>query len=247
MEGMRGPSLAYAIGRTPVITIAGLGPGGLSHLTQAVFEELKRARVTFLRTRLHPIVEELESLGFQFLSFDDCYEFAATFEDVYSLIAAEVMKRAEDGDVLYAVPGHPLVGERSVELLIERARDRGVPLRILSGLSFIEPVVEAVGIGFTSGLKVLDALSIEEVQPDPGVPNIVYQLHGRLVASQVKLALLDHYPPEFQIALIHAAGVPNGQKVEWLPLYDLDRRSGFDHLTTLYVPPQPREHERRKD
>jgi len=219
-----------------MMTLAGLGPGAVDQLSQVVLREMKRADVIYIRTRIHPIVEELESLGFQFFSFDWLYESADSFDELYRQIAEELTNKALRKDVFYAVPGHPLVGERSVELLLKRTAELNIPVRILPGISFVEPVLEAVGHSLSSGLKILDALSTGQICPDPDVPNIVYQLHDRFVASEVKLALLECYPPDFQIALIRAAGMPNAQEVVWLPLHDLDRRDDFDHLTTLWIP-----------
>jgi tetrapyrrole methylase family protein/MazG family protein len=59
------------------------------------------------------------------------------------------------------------------------------------------------------------------------------------VASDVKLTLMNQYPDDHPVTLVHAAGTPQ-ERLEKLPLYELDRRDDIGHLTALYVPPLPR-------
>lgn len=63
------------------------------------------------------------------------------------------------------------------------------------------------------------------------------QLYHQRLAADLKLALLDLYPEDHPITLIWAAGVPGQERVRSLPLYQLDRELGLDHLTCLYLPP----------
>lgn len=220
-----------------MITILGLGPGSAALVTQSAYDTIKKAQAVYVRTRMHPAVEELESLGFQFLSFDSLYESAGSFDEVYERIAEQVLSAAEKhGDALYAVPGHPLMGERTVEMILQRAPARGQQVRLVSGVSFVEPILEAVGQGLSIGLKILDALSVDVIGPDPHVPNIIYQVHDRFVASQVKLALLEVYPPDFRVLVVRAAGLPDKQTVTTVELSEMDHTDDFDHLTSLWVP-----------
>ena len=66
------------------------------------------------------------------------------------------------------------------------------------------------------------------------------QIYNRRLASAVKLALGECYPDEWPVKLVRAAGVDSSEPVEAvveMPLYELDRSSLTDHLSTLYVPP----------
>jgi tetrapyrrole methylase family protein/MazG family protein len=71
---------------------------------------------------------------------------------------------------------------------------------------------------------------------NPDVPTIIGQLYDRQVASEVKLTLMNQYPDDHPVKLMHAIGTDQ-ERVEMLPLYELDRRDDVSHLTTLYVPP----------
>lgn len=187
-----------------------------------------------LRTAMHPAAAQLESEGFSFETFDSIYESEEGFEQVYSRIADEVLKRSMAGDVVYCVPGHPLVGEESVRLIIERARGAGIETKVVGSESFMETCLEATSINLDEGIKIVDALSVRRHSADPGLPNLFYQLYDRTTASELKLALMDVYPDEHEVYLIIGAGTEQ-ERVETIPLYELDRRD-YDHLTAVLVP-----------
>ena len=69
------------------------------------------------------------------VSFDDVYERAATIDDVYKQIVDALCE--QHGEVLYAVPGSPLVAERTVELLLA---DERAEVWLLPAMSFVELV-----------------------------------------------------------------------------------------------------------
>jgi tetrapyrrole methylase family protein/MazG family protein len=206
------------------------------------YRVIRSAPIVFVRTARHPVVEELATEGIRLESFDHIYDSKDAFEDVYSEIASRVLDEAvESGEAVYAVPGHPLVGEESVRILLAKARELGIETRIVGSESFIEASLEALGIGLDSGLKLIDALSLDRVSPARDSGNLIYQIYDREIASRVKLALMEQYQDEFEVVLISGAGTSE-HKAERIPLYQLDRRD-CDHLTTLYVPPTAFEQE----
>jgi tetrapyrrole methylase family protein/MazG family protein len=219
-----------------MITVVGLGPLKTGNISMGAYGAIRTAPIVFVRTEKHPAVDELKAEGVRFSSFDRFYESSQTFLEVYQKIAAEIIRVSEtEGDVVYAVPGHPLAGETAVSLLIEEARRREIPFKIIGSESFIEASLEAAGHGFDEGLMVVDALSMNGVSPVPAVPNLIYQVYDKGIASEVKLALMDVYPDEFPVTVIRGAGSPE-ESVEVVPLHRLDR-CVCDHLTTVYVPP----------
>jgi tetrapyrrole methylase family protein / MazG family protein len=141
------------------LTILGLGPGSAELLTTEAVAHLQEIRELTLRTRIHPTVAQLPS-HLHIHSFDALYETADDFAPIYRQIAAELVTRAAQGEqVSYAVPGHPLVAEATTRYIREQARQHNVELRIIAGLSFIEPVCEALGLDpFEHGLQLIDAL-----------------------------------------------------------------------------------------
>ncbi|MGB9879760.1 MAG: nucleoside triphosphate pyrophosphohydrolase [Anaerolineae bacterium] len=221
------------------ITIVGLGPGAPNLLTIEAQQVLQSAEEIYLRTRQHPTVEAL-SLTARIYSFDDVYERASTFEEVYAEIAARVVElgHREQG-VVYAVPGHPLVGETSVQRILTLAEQEGLPVRIVEGLSFVEPVCARLRLDPLQGLQIADATALALAHYpmfNPDLPLLIGQLYNRDLAAEIKLVLMMAYPDDHLVSLVRAAGTAT-EAVVTIPLYELDRCAEVDHLTSLYVPP----------
>lgn len=145
----------------PTLTILGLGPGSAGLLTQEAIAHLQSLSTLVLRTKIHPTVAHLPP-HVQIESFDRLYETAPDFESIYRQIATELVERVANGeDVTYGVPGHPLVAEATTRYLRTLAQARNVPIRLIAGLSFVEPVCEALGVDpFEHGLQLIDALDV---------------------------------------------------------------------------------------
>jgi tetrapyrrole methylase family protein/MazG family protein len=223
------------------ITIVGLGPGNPAHLTREAWQVLAGAAEVHLRTGRHPTVPGLPE-GPVYHSFDHLYEAQETLAGVYEAIAAEIVALGRrPGGVVYAVPGHPLMGESSVARILAQAGKEGLAVRIVEGLSFVEPTLSLLRIDGLDGLQLADATDLATAHHpalDPGRPALVAQLWGRRLAGEVKLTLMNAYPDEHGVTLVRGAGTDGAARSD-LPLYELDRHPDIDHLTTLYVPPLP--------
>lgn len=217
-----------------MITIVGLGPGSKDDLTLKSIETMKNAQKLYLRTEIHPNVQYIKSLGIKFETFDYLYETESNFDSVYDTIAKKIVALK---DVVYAVPGNPMVAEKSVQLIIKYAERDDIKYEILPAVSFIDSVVKAVKIDPVDGLKIIDGLQIDSQKPDTRIHNVVTQVYSRLVASDLKIKLMEWYNDDFEVYLVRAAGVPEMEKVEKMPLYEIDRVDWVDHLTSLYIPP----------
>ncbi len=218
------------------ITVVGLGPGRWEHLTLEALETLEKAQRVFLRTEKHPMVEELRARGIAYNSFDRFYHEESTFEKVYARIAETLVREAEKGDLVYAVPGNPAVAETSYYLLLDLAKQRGIEVGTVAGMSFLEITYQRLGIDPVKGLQVLDGLAIKGQKLDTGKGIIITQVYDQLVASEVKLALMGKFPAHYPVWVIRAAGVEGREIIEKVPLYKLDRLSYIDYLTSVYVP-----------
>lgn len=217
-----------------MITIVGLGPSGIDAMSSLALQALESAEKLLFRTAEHPAARDLAERGLRFETFDSIYESASDFAQVYASIAFEVIGAGRDGDVTYAVPGHPLVAERSVALILQIAAEEGIPVRFAPSQSFIEACLEALAISVDKGLKLIDALALEETAPAADCPNLIYQVYDRAVASDTKLALMEVYPDEFEVYVVTGAGGED-VSIDKVELYKLDHRE-FDHLTSVYVP-----------
>lgn len=220
------------------ITIVGLGPGSIDDISRKAWRTIENAEVVYLRTRKHPCVPDLPQNPI-YESFDHLYDLLEKFEDVYETIAQEIISAAHEGDVIYAVPGDPLVGESTVTYILSAAQEESIKVEIVNGISFIEPMLAQIGIDALDGLQIFDALTIADMHHpplNPEYPVLLAQLYSQTVASNVKLTLMNQYPDEFIVKLIHAAGV-DGMTVEEIPLYEIDHSAHIDVLTSLFIPP----------
>ncbi len=222
------------------ITVVGLGPGDGRHLTREAWEILSSAKDIYLRTERHPAVADLPG-SVNPHSFDHIYQSAVDFSDVYRQIVDTLIRLSREGDIIYAVPGHPLVGESTVTELIREAAFNQQPLRVVAGLSFVEPVLTTLGIDALDGLQIYDALQLAErhyPSLNANVPVLLGQVYSRLIASEVKLTLNSVYPDEHPVCLVHQAGESDAM-TEMLSLYEIDRSDQIGHLTSLYIPALP--------
>lgn len=237
-----------------MITILGLGPGDPNLLTREAWGVISRAKLVYVRTRRHPTVAGFPKRTVV-RSFDHLYRKHAAFDDVYAAIVTAIMRVARKGNVVYAVPGHPLFGEKTTSLLLAQARLEGVSTRVIGGLSYVEPTLEALTVASLAtpdmpviadpmnGLQLCDALDLAVAHHpalDPDRPVIIGQIYSRAVASNVKLTLMNQYGPRHMVCVVGGerrgtTGVGSSDAVRWLPLAELDHGDWFDHLTSLYV------------
>ena len=219
------------------ITVLGLGPGHAGLITRESWTIMEQARNLILRTKIHPTVEALDKAGMKYTTYDGFYEEAADFESLYRGIAADLLKKAEEmGELVYVVPGSPLVAERTVVLLRDMAKDTSVEVDIRPGMSFVEVMYTRLGIDPVEGLTILDALDIETLREAPAQSLIVTQVYSQPIASDAKLMLMDLYPDEYEITYIHNLAMED-ESIRQIPLYELDRQPDLDHLTSLYIRP----------
>ena len=222
----------------PGITLLGLGPGDPAKLTREAWEVLGSIDEIWLRTKQHPTVAGLP-VSVKVHSFDDLYDSSDSFEDVYAAIVEKVLELGQRAEgVVYAVPGDPFLAEATCPAIAQSARSAGLPLKIVSGISFLEPVFAALGLDPYPRLTLVDALELSQAHIPvfpPDVPALVGQIYSRLVAAEVKVTLNSIYPDEHPVRLVHAAGTP-AELVEDLPLYKIDRSEHIGLLTVLYVP-----------
>lgn len=220
------------------IVVVGLGPGGFENIPPYNLRILKETGKVFLRTSRHPGVEKLPDEGIKFQTFDYLYDELTHFEDVYEHIATTLLKEynREAETVAYAVPGNPTVAESSVEKLLQKAKDNCINIKIIPAASGLEAVYAALKIDPTSGLFITDALKLDKNSLQARMSLLVTQVYNRMVASDLKLTLMDYYDDEHPVTLVRAAGVENEEIIETMPLFEIDRREWVDHLTSLYVP-----------
>jgi tetrapyrrole methylase family protein/MazG family protein len=210
------------------VVVVGLGPAGPELLTTAAVEAIAGIGRRYLRTSRHPAATAVPGA----FSFDHLYDSSATFEQVYAgIVDALVEAAAEHGTVLYAVPGSPLVAERTVELLLADGR---VEVRVLPALSFLDLAWAALGVDpVAAGVRVVDGRRFAVEAAGERGPLLVAQCDTRQVLSDVKLSVEDG--SDLTVTVLQRLGLPD-QSVATVAWDDLDRDVAPDHLTSLYLP-----------
>lgn len=217
------------------ITIVGIGPGGKEYLTLQAIEALTTSQDVYLRTEKHPVVTYLIEKGMQYKSFDDVYEAAETFDETYETIANRVLLLAKEKPLVYAVPGNPFVAEKTVALIM--ASYPNELIKSVHGVSFIDAIITALKYDPVNGLEIVDGLKIDDEALNPKKDHLIIQVYNQMVASSVKLQLMLRYQDDHEIVVVNAAGIESLEKIERVPLFELDHDpERFNHLTSLFVP-----------
>ena len=219
-----------------MITIVGLGPGAVGHLSLETMQIMQGCEQVILRTAVHPTVAELAKQGVVYSSCDDLYEAGASFEEVYQNVVARVLNAAQKGDVVYAVPGSPLVAEKTVVLLREQAKEQGVQLVIKPSMSFLDLAYVSLGIDPIAGLRIIDAQDFAAISDAGQYPLMITQVYSQLVASDLKIALMENLDDDYEIYFLRNMGLPD-EECRMVQLFELDRQPHIDHLTSVYIPP----------
>lgn len=213
------------------IVVGGLGPAGPELFTAATTAAVERIPRRWLRTSRHPAAAAVTGSR----SFDHLYEAESTIGSVYAAIVDHLVDAAaEHGEVLYLVPGSPLVAERTVELL--RAYGRA-EVEVLPALSFVDLAWDRLGIDpLAAGVRLVDGRRFATEAAGERGPLLVAQCDSAMVLSEMKLAVddLDGVVPG-PVTVLQRLGLPDEcvTEVAW---DDLDRVVEPDHLTSLWIP-----------
>ncbi len=211
------------------ITVVGLGPGSAGSINHETLQAIERIKFRYVRTNRHPTSHLVEGA----VSFDDEYERHESFSDVYEAIAKRLVSAAhQHGEILYAVPGSPLVLEQTVQHLLN---DKTVEVVLVPAMSFLDVAWSALKLDpINAGIRMIDGhLFAEHAAGDSG-PLLVAQCHAQWVLSIIKLAHESAAGDE-PVVILHHLGLDD-QRIIYTTWQNLDREIEPDHLTTLYIP-----------
>jgi tetrapyrrole methylase family protein/MazG family protein len=214
------------------IVVVGLGPGAPGLLTAETMAAIDGIAVRFLRTSRHPSAGAVPDGR----SFDWVYEQASRLDEVYQSIVGILIEAAQEhGEVLYAVPGSPVVGERTVELL---QGDSRVEVAILAAMSFLDLAWARLSIDpLALGVRLVDGHRFTTEAAGERGPLLVAQCDSQAVLSDIKLAV-DHDVAAGatpSVTVLQRLGLPD-EAVFTVAWDELDRTVDPDHLTSLWIP-----------
>ncbi len=212
------------------VVVVGLGPGDPKLFSPACAEALGATGRRFVRTLRHPSAHLVSPAE----TFDRFYDNAASIEEVYSSIVEALVAAASDGStcgeaILYAVPGSPLVAERTVAMLRDDPR---VDVDVIPSLSFVDIAWERLGVDpMASGVRLVDGHRFAVDAAGSSGPFLVGQCDTKMTLSEIKLCVDDG--PEVTVMTRLGLADEKVFKVDWS---DLDRSFETDHLTCLWIP-----------
>ena len=215
----------------PVVTVVGLGPGDERYVTTETLGAIDAHAHRYLRTTRHPSAHLVGSAT----DFDDVYDGADSFDEVYSTIVERLVTAAvEHGEVLYAVPGSPLVLERTVRLL--RSDDR-IDCRLLPAMSFLDLAYDRLGIDpVEAGVRLVDGHEFATAAAGYSDAMLVAHTHADWVLSDIKLAVDSNGDDDdAEVVILQRLGTHDEHIVRTV-WSELDRTVHADHLTCVYIP-----------
>ena len=217
----------------PRVVVVGLGPGGPDLVTDQTRFAIASTPHRFLRTSRHPSAGLVPDA----VSLDHLYESADTFADVYEQITETIVAAAlEHGEVLYAVPGSPLILERSVAHM---RVDPRIECVVLPALSFLDLAYAALGIDpVEAGVRLVDGHEFAVSAAGHNGPLLVAHCHANWVLSEIKLAIDDAGDvsnDDVEVVILQRLGTPE-QAVLRTTWAQMDSAVEADHLTSIYIP-----------
>ncbi|MEO6123654.1 MAG: nucleoside triphosphate pyrophosphohydrolase [Ilumatobacteraceae bacterium] len=217
----------------PRIVVVGLGPGSQDHVTLQTREVIAASEHRYLRTAVHPSATLMPDA----ISFDHLYESSETFGDVYAQVTESLVAAAtEFGEVLYAVPGSPMILERSVGDL---RRDPRIECVILPAMSFLDIAYSVLGIDpIEAGVRLIDGHEFATAAAGEHGPLLVAHTHANWVLNNIKLSVDDAGEvdnDDVEVIVLQRLGTPE-QRITHTTWAEMDTAVEADHLTSIYIP-----------
>ena len=213
----------------PRVVVVGLGPADPEFVTAHTLQEIERVPHRFLRTARHPSAHVVPDA----ITFDEIYETADTFDDVYKAIVDRLAAAAaEHGEVLYAVPGSPLILERTVRML---TTDPRVECVTHPAMSFLDIAYARLGIDpIEAGITLIDGHNFATAAAGHSGPLLVAHTHANWVLTDIKLAV-ENATGDEPVTVLTRLG-SHDERITHTTWAELDRTVEADHLTCLYIP-----------
>ena len=212
------------------IIIVSLGPGDPDLLNTKTLRALRESGTLILRTGRHPLTSWLTDNGIPFSTLDFLYEESDDFDILNRNAAEYLIRQAQAGPIVYAVPDAPT--DCTVRVLLHE-KPESFSAVVIPGISLYDTHLSSV-LSFLQDAAVTvvpaDELS-DSFHYDPNTSLLVTELDNPIQTGQVKLFLSDMLGDEHNVFLLQ-----NEKKPFSLPLYELDRQTGIDHRSAVLIP-----------
>ena len=220
-----------------MIYIIGLGPNDSSNIKENIKNLLlnNTSAKIIARTKEHPAIDFLEQNNILFETCDKFYTESDNFENTYNNIASYILEVAEKNDVMYLVPGHPMVAELTTQLLIKSGKN----VKVIGGESFLDSCFNAAQFDPVEGFTLADATAPETLSSvNPHNHLLITQCYDDITAATVSCELMEIYPYDHIVTIIEQAGALD-EHIYTSTLQELSAEVGeqVNNLRALYIPP----------
>ena len=156
---------------------------------------------------------------------------------MYRKISEFIVEEGKSEDIVYAVPGHPRVAEKTVDMIEKLAKENNIDVNVVASMSFVDAMFEALAFDPSNGFRLVDAFEMQTSYIDTDINLIVTQVYDEFIASEVKLYLMNKYDDEQEVYIVRGAGIKGEEFIKKVRLCELDwAENEFDYLTSLFVP-----------
>ena len=212
------------------IVIVSLGSGDPDLLNRKTLHALRESETLILRTGRHPLSSWLKDNSIPFSTLDFLYEESDDFDLLNQNIADYLIRQANSGPIVYAVPD--AATDRTVRALL-REKPESVSAQVIPGVSLYDAHLSSA-LSFIQD-NAVTAVPANELSDcfhyDPNNSLLITELDNPILAGQVKLFLSDALGDEHDVYLLR-----DGNKPLSVPLYELDRQTGIDHRSAVLIP-----------
>lgn len=220
-----------------MISILGLGPNEVYAIKDDIKEILLNAKDKSIiaRTKEHPAIKFLDDNQISYETCDRFYEANDDFLQTYTSIADYILEKAKEIDVLYLVPGHPMVAEFTTKLILEKSNDA----KVIGGQSFLDVCFNLAKFDPVEGFSLLDATnrqSFNNINTNHHI--LITQCYDDITAADVSVELDRYYPYHHRVLVMEAVGCED-EKIYETSLSELSSAvsENINNLRTLYIAP----------
>lgn len=238
------------------IVVVGTGMVGLNQLTPEADQALRKCSAIYTLHHDPFVMDLLRSRYGGVVPLDGCYAGGKLRMDTYSEVADTVLDAAAgSAPVAFLTYGHPRTFVTPTQLIIDRAVDRGLRVRVLPGVSALDTLL--IDLQLDPGERGLQVYGANDVMVNgktiaPDVPCLIWQVgavgtvtfENQQMTSPQKVAMLTgclrrFYPAGHPVVVARSAYTPLASarlvRTTLQALPDLGDR--LQRADTLYLPP----------
>jgi tetrapyrrole methylase family protein/MazG family protein len=221
------------------ITLLGLGPGNPKYLTCEAKAWLENVSEVYVIDKSYPVIKEMVSptrLIYLDVASDDGVDDTARCDKMVDQLI-ELGSRS-DG-VTLAVTGHPGLDFPYAQKINDRAKEKGIPVHVIPGLSLSDLVIQSIGLPAQTNITMVDGNQLAKRHVPgfpPSLPAVISPLESRERAARIQMVLRSTYPDEHPVILVHIT-LKKDLCLEQLKLGELTESKHLSEFTSLYISP----------